>query len=58
MTHTISIPMKLPMSDGIHRNEYMLGLFQFIEENISAEFNIELLSSVGYVSRGKLKNDF
>ena len=46
------------MHEAFYKSEYMHGLFRFIEENISADFDTELLSSIGYVSRGKLKNDF
>ena len=34
------------------------NIFRYIENNISAELDIDRLSSVSYVSRSKLKNDF
>jgi len=46
------------MSDAICKSKYIDDLFQFIEENISADFDTELLSNVGYVSRRKLYHDF
>lgn len=42
----------------IEKNEYMQSLLRYIESNISDELETELLSSVGYVSRGKLYYDF
>jgi AraC-like DNA-binding protein len=37
---------------------HMTNLFGFLENNISENINTEILSSVGYVSHGKLKHDF
>jgi len=46
------------MNASSFKSEYIYDLFRFIEENISVDFDTELLSNIGYVSRGKLKYDF
>jgi len=46
------------MGDVINKNNYMNNILRYIENNITDNINIELLSSIGYVSRSKLKNDF
>jgi len=46
------------MSGATSKTEYMHNIFRYIEENISTNFDTELLSSIGYVSPRKLKNDF
>ncbi len=46
------------MSEAINKSEYMHSLFQYIENNMSADLDTELLSSVGYASRAKLYRGF
>ena len=46
------------MSEPTYKNEYLLSLFRYIENNISADLNTTLLSNIGYVSRDKLYRDF
>jgi len=46
------------MNEAIYKNEYMQNLFRYIENNISANLDTALLSSIGYVSRAKLYHDF
>ena len=46
------------MNEAIFKNEYMHNLFRYIENNISADLDTALLSSVGFVSRDKLYHDF
>ena len=46
------------MSEALNTKEHMHSLFRYIESNISADLDTELLSSVGYVSRDKLYHDF
>jgi AraC-like DNA-binding protein len=46
------------MSEAIYKSEYMHSLFQYIENNLSANLDTELLSSVGYASHAKLYRDF
>ena len=46
------------MSDAISKYGHMNNLLRYIENNTSDDLETELLSSVGYVSRGKLYYDF
>lgn len=46
------------MSEVVYKSEYMYSLFRFIENNISAELDTELLSCVGYASHAKLYRSF
>jgi len=46
------------MPNTIRQREYMHGLFRYIEENLTAEFDTELLSGIGCVSSPKLYRDF
>ena len=46
------------MSDTIQKTDYIKNLLLHIEENMSNDLEVELLSSVGYVSRRKLYYDF
>jgi len=46
------------MSEAIYSSEYIHNLFQYIENNLSADLDTGLLSSVGYASHAKLYRDF
>ncbi len=46
------------MNKADYINEHMHNLFRYIENNLSADLDTTLLSSVGYVSRDKLYHDF
>lgn len=46
------------MNDTILKNEYIYDLLRYIENSMSAELDIELISSAGYVSYDKLYRDF
>ena len=46
------------MSSLNQKNEYIHNLFRYIENNMSIELEGEFISSIGYVSRRKLYNDF
>jgi len=41
-----------------HKCKYMNDIFRFIEAHIYTNFDISVLSRIGHVSQGKLKNDF
>lgn len=48
----------ISMSDAAYKSESMRSLFRYIEENLAADLDTGLLSSVGYASHAKLYRSF
>jgi len=46
------------MGESLQKTDYLHDLFRYIETHISADLDVALLTSVGFVSRDKLYHDF